>query len=199
MSCHFLLQRIFLTQGLDSHFLHWQVSSLLLSHQGSPRYCTAYLKSYMDNLLRYRIWELLVILIYTTYLPHPQPEIFHLICGLACRAFMLFTLFCVHSSPFLGLHSESQLGNTFPWSLTHSTPRTNLHPQARSDSWKWPGISSHIHPTTVLPFFSAVVTAFTSPSGTFCKASTEGFPVSGFLSTTAGRDESAYLRGRNHH
>ena len=33
---HFLLQRIFLTQGSNSHHLHWQVGSLPLSHLGSP-------------------------------------------------------------------------------------------------------------------------------------------------------------------
>ena len=33
---HFLLQRIFLTQGLNLHILHWQADSLPLSHQGSP-------------------------------------------------------------------------------------------------------------------------------------------------------------------
>ena len=31
---HFLLQGIFLTQGLNPHLLHWQANSLL---QGSPR------------------------------------------------------------------------------------------------------------------------------------------------------------------
>ena len=35
--CHFLLQEIFLTQGLNLCFLHWQVDSLPLSHQGSPK------------------------------------------------------------------------------------------------------------------------------------------------------------------
>ena len=35
-SCHFLLQRIFLTQGSNLHLLHWQVDSLPLRHQGSP-------------------------------------------------------------------------------------------------------------------------------------------------------------------
>ena len=30
------LQGIFLTQGLKSHLLHWQVGSISLSHQGSP-------------------------------------------------------------------------------------------------------------------------------------------------------------------
>ena len=34
--CHFLLQGIFLTQGLNSYLLHWQTDSLLLSHLGSP-------------------------------------------------------------------------------------------------------------------------------------------------------------------
>ena len=31
--CHFLLQGIFLTQGLNPHFLHWQAESLPLSHR----------------------------------------------------------------------------------------------------------------------------------------------------------------------
>ena len=34
---HFLLQGIFLTQGLNTHLLHWQGESLPLCHQGSPR------------------------------------------------------------------------------------------------------------------------------------------------------------------
>ena len=36
VGCHFLLQGIFLTQGMKLHLLHWQVDSLPLSHQGSP-------------------------------------------------------------------------------------------------------------------------------------------------------------------
>ena len=32
VGCHFLLQGIFPTQGLNLHLLHWQVNSLLLSH-----------------------------------------------------------------------------------------------------------------------------------------------------------------------
>ena len=35
--CCFLLQRIFLTQGLNPHLLHWPVDSSPLSHQGAPR------------------------------------------------------------------------------------------------------------------------------------------------------------------
>ena len=34
--CHFLLQGIFPTQGLNLRLLHWQTGSLLLSQQGSP-------------------------------------------------------------------------------------------------------------------------------------------------------------------
>ena len=34
--CHFLLQEIFLTQGLNPRLLHWQVDSLPLRHLGSP-------------------------------------------------------------------------------------------------------------------------------------------------------------------
>ena len=36
VSCHFLLQRIFLTTGLNLHLLHWQADSLPLNHQGNP-------------------------------------------------------------------------------------------------------------------------------------------------------------------
>ena len=36
MHCHFLLQGLFLNQGSNPCFLHWQVYSLPLSHQGSP-------------------------------------------------------------------------------------------------------------------------------------------------------------------
>ena len=36
VGCHFILQGIFLTQGLDLGPLHWQVDSLPLSHLGSP-------------------------------------------------------------------------------------------------------------------------------------------------------------------
>ena len=36
VGCHFLLQGIFPTQGLNPCLLHWQADSLPLSHQGSP-------------------------------------------------------------------------------------------------------------------------------------------------------------------
>ena len=36
VSCHSLLQEIFLTQRSNSGLLHWQVDSLPLSYQGSP-------------------------------------------------------------------------------------------------------------------------------------------------------------------
>ena len=36
MCCHFLLQGIFLTQGLNSGLLHYRQVLYCLSHQGSP-------------------------------------------------------------------------------------------------------------------------------------------------------------------
>ena len=48
VGCHFLLQGIFLTQGLNPHLLHWQVDSLPLSHQGSP--IVVYLQFFQGNL-----------------------------------------------------------------------------------------------------------------------------------------------------
>ena len=44
--CHFLLQRIFWTQGLNPHLLHWQADSLPLSHLGSP-YTYIYIYKYI--------------------------------------------------------------------------------------------------------------------------------------------------------
>ena len=40
---HFLLQGIFLTQGLNLCLLHWQADFLPLSHQGSPIYTHIYI------------------------------------------------------------------------------------------------------------------------------------------------------------
>ena len=37
VGCHFLLQGLIPTQGLNLCLLHWQVDSLPLSHQGSPK------------------------------------------------------------------------------------------------------------------------------------------------------------------
>ena len=39
VGCHFLLQRIFLTQGSNPGLLLWQVDCLLPGHQGSPAIC----------------------------------------------------------------------------------------------------------------------------------------------------------------
>ena len=36
VGCHFLLQGIFLTQGLNPSLLHWQADSLPLTHLGNP-------------------------------------------------------------------------------------------------------------------------------------------------------------------
>ena len=39
VGCHFLSQEIFLTEGSNPCVWHWQVDSLPLSHQGSPKDC----------------------------------------------------------------------------------------------------------------------------------------------------------------
>ena len=46
VGCYFLLQGIFLTQGLNLCLLHWQVEFLPLSHQGSLTMCVAIDKIY---------------------------------------------------------------------------------------------------------------------------------------------------------
>ena len=49
MGCHFLLQGIFPTQGLNPCLLHWQAEFLPLSHQGSPFNTLDQNKSQMDR------------------------------------------------------------------------------------------------------------------------------------------------------
>ena len=53
--CHFLLQGIFPTQGSNSHLLHWQADSLLLSHLGSPWGTLIYVPSSQSALSRERL------------------------------------------------------------------------------------------------------------------------------------------------
>ena len=53
--CHFLLQGIFPTQGSNSHLLHWQADSLLLSHVGSPWGTLIYVPSSQSALSRERL------------------------------------------------------------------------------------------------------------------------------------------------
>ena len=48
--CHFLLQGIFAIQGLNPHLLHWQASSLALSHLESLCVCI-YIYIYVKPLL----------------------------------------------------------------------------------------------------------------------------------------------------
>ena len=47
---HFLLQGIFLTQGLNPRLLHWQADSSLLSHLGSPAPNPSHIKNYTHAL-----------------------------------------------------------------------------------------------------------------------------------------------------
>ena len=51
VSCHFLLQGIFPTKGLNQHLLSWQVNSLPLSHQGSSKYVCMYVCMNVPTLL----------------------------------------------------------------------------------------------------------------------------------------------------
>ena len=51
---HFLLQVIFLTQGLSPHLLHWQVDSLPLSYLGSSK--KAYLRLKFATSTQLPLW-----------------------------------------------------------------------------------------------------------------------------------------------
>ena len=53
--CHFLVQRLFLTQGSNLCLLHWQADSLLLSHQGSLP-----IDSKVQNSVTWDIWLSLI-------------------------------------------------------------------------------------------------------------------------------------------
>ena len=48
LGCHVLFQGFFLTRGLKPHLLHWQASSLPLSHQGSPKYINTLLSDLLS-------------------------------------------------------------------------------------------------------------------------------------------------------
>ena len=49
VSCCFLFQGIFLTQGLNPHLLNWQADSLLLSYWGNPIYRHNYLNAEFNS------------------------------------------------------------------------------------------------------------------------------------------------------
>ena len=57
VGCHFLLQGVFPTQGSNLHLLHWQVGSLSVTHQGSPK--TIYLLSILFVSIHLRIETLI--------------------------------------------------------------------------------------------------------------------------------------------
>ena len=64
MHCHFLLQGIFPTQGLNPHFLHWQMDSLPLSHLGNPNiYCMSSMCRCCDTHFTYATSSVLGIII----------------------------------------------------------------------------------------------------------------------------------------
>ena len=49
VGCYFLLQGIFLTQGLNPHLLNWQADSSLLSYWGKPIYRHNYLNAEFNS------------------------------------------------------------------------------------------------------------------------------------------------------
>ena len=64
VGCHFLLQGIFPTRGLNPHFLHWQAVSLTLNHLESP---TEY---YIDN-EKHKGWAVWVQTVCKCIFVHP--------------------------------------------------------------------------------------------------------------------------------
>ena len=73
MGYHFLLQGIFLTQGLNPCLLHWQADFLPLSHQGSPLLSlTRVIYLFLDsNLASYPLFSIFL----TTYSSIHSPKI----------------------------------------------------------------------------------------------------------------------------
>ena len=57
MSCHFLLQGIFLDQGLNACLLHRQADSLLLSHLGSPYICQSPIRALKFQVLQKLVFQ----------------------------------------------------------------------------------------------------------------------------------------------
>ena len=74
VSCCFLLQGIFLTQGLNPHLLNWQADSLLLSYWGNPIYRHNYLNAEFNSYSSFMVLSDVVTIITYGESGHP-PEV----------------------------------------------------------------------------------------------------------------------------
>ena len=74
MGCHFLLQGIFLTQGLKLHFLHWQVICLPLSQwEIHIKHTHTHINIYMlQNFMFYAFINYVNVKKYNIYISHVQ-------------------------------------------------------------------------------------------------------------------------------
>ena len=81
VDCHFPFQGNFLTQGSNPGLLHWQVNSLLPSHQGSPIICISLDKHLWKSFTHFFLKDLFgCCSILVVRCGHLQDEA----CGLSC-------------------------------------------------------------------------------------------------------------------
>ena len=103
VSCHFLLQGIFLTQGLNPCLLHWQADSLPLSHQGSP--CIFY-----QYFFKAFSWDKVQLLPSSQFGPL-QPHQLHLHFLLAVCTCCSLCLQCSSTNSLLACHVASAMSD----------------------------------------------------------------------------------------
>ena len=108
VGCHFLLQGIFLTQGLNPHLLHWQVDSLPLHHLGSPKRSLVfsillYSSVYLLCSLRRVCFSLFLFHFWNSFL-RILPLIIHNVF-----TYLLTTLMCNYHDCYLFSHSSVHL------------------------------------------------------------------------------------------
>ena len=107
MGCHFLLQGIFLTQGLNLCLLHWQVGSLPPSHFTIKIKLKKKLKNEKNLEIKTRLKNCLPILPVTSTILKLKPEVHK---SSFCNQRLLSSVFC--SPLFFTLKSSAKLVNS---------------------------------------------------------------------------------------
>ena len=118
VGCHFLLQRIFPSQGSELCLLHWQAGSLPLSHQGSPSFLTAL--CYFFSIICWEVYQF-----YWLFSKNQLLVSFYLVFKFLCYWFLntILITFFFFLPLFFSFGDSIQLaGSQFPWPGTEPGP-----------------------------------------------------------------------------
>ena len=139
MHCQSLLQGIFLTQGWILCLLHWQVDSLLLSHQGNPYISLHSTKQtslcYKVGFMNYLLYIQQCEYVNSNFLIYPSSITPLVNISLFCISVTQFLFYKqVHLNAFFRSHIYAMSSNIC-LSLTYFTQNENL--QVHLCCWKW--------------------------------------------------------------